>query len=435
MSLSRSRNCQLACINWLNQLWIPGRQSFFSIMLTTDCLQVVVAVVPSRWRYSWPRRGSCWFWCASRSRLHGHRYRQPAAGSDTCLSSGRVWCRTSPADKRCTPVQQWCKLSETESCKVFTCTKSFQRLSHARCTPVRQNFRLAHAIYTDVQQAYRLSHTRCTPVQQAFRLSHVRYTHVQRGAFGLNYVRYTHVQPALRLSHVRYTNVQRAFRLSHVRYTHIQPAFRLSHVRCTHVQQAFRLSHFRYTHVRPAFRLIHARCTPVQQCNKLSEMESCSRCTPVQQAFRDWVTLDVHQYNSVATCQRLNPARCTPTQKCNKPSETMPGLMYRCATVEQALKDQVMRNVHLERYLYIRATSFEILSDTSLNLFPYRSFTCDYFENLHIHLFQRWLLWAYFTFICRRWLLWTRSHAHISTKSLIVNNFTCSYFNDDTLWT
>ena len=51
--------------------------------------------------------------------------------------------------------------------------------------------------------------------------------------------------------------------------------------------------------------------------------------------------------------------------------------MYRCATVEQALKDQVMRNIHLERYLYIRATSFERLSDTSLNLFPYWYFTHD----------------------------------------------------------
>ena len=64
----------------------------------------------------------------------------------------------------------------------------------------------------------------------------------------------------------------------------------------------------------------------------------------------------------------------------------MPGLMYRCATVEQALKDQVMRNVHLERYLYIRATSFERLSMTTLNISRYTNFNDDYFEHI-LHLY------------------------------------------------
>ena len=272
-------------------------------MLTTDCLQVVVAVVASRWRYSWPRRGSCWFWCASRSRLHGHRYRQPAAGSETFLSSGRVWWSTSPADKRCTPVQQWCKLSETESCKVFTCTKSFQRVSHARCTPVRQAFRLAHAIYTDVQQAFRLSH-----------------------------VRYTHVQPAFRLSHARCTPVQQCNKLSEMELCS----------RCTPVQ-VFRLSHAPDVHLYN--KLSDWVMLQMYTCTTSSQTESCSRCTPVQQAFRlshapdvhlynkflDWVMLqDVHLYNKFSdwvmlqmyTCtislQKLGHARRTPIQQCNK---------------------------------------------------------------------------------------------------------------------
>ena len=204
-------------------------------MLMTDCLQAVVAVVASRWRYIWPRRGGYWSWCASSSLSHGHRYRQPAAGSDTCLSTGRVWCRTSPADKRCTPVQQYTKLQNIHL--------------YNSATNVRDRAMLDVHLYKKLSG----SHARCTPVRQVFRLSHVICTPVK-------------------------------------------PAFGLSHARCSHVQPALRLSHVRYTHVQQAFRLRHARCTPVQQRNKLSEMvmlqmytctthfqtESCSRCTPVQ---------------------------------------------------------------------------------------------------------------------------------------------------------
>ena len=78
--------------------------------------------------------------------------------------------------------------------------------------------------------------------------------------------------------------------------------------------------------------------------------------------------------------------------------------MYRCATVEQALKDQVMRNIHLEKYLYIRATSFERLSDTSLNLFPYWYFTHD--------------------------SLWASFHTDISPMTTL-NISIYTYFNDD----
>ena len=79
--------------------------------------------------------------------------------------------------------------------------------------------------------------------------------------------------------------------------------------------------------------------------------------------------------------------------------------MYACAIVEQALKDQlVMRNVHLERYFYIRATSFERLSNTSLNLFPYWCFIHD--------------------------SLWASFHIDISTVTTL-NISIYTYFNDD----
>ena len=82
--------------------------------------------------------------------------------------------------------------------------------------------------------------------------------------------------------------------------------------------------------------------------------------------------------------------------------------MYTCATVEQALKDQDMRGAHMVRseilldlHLYIRATSFERLSMTTLNISRYTNFNDDYFEHIlhlyvndecfedHMHLFQR----------------------------------------------
>ena len=59
--------------------------------------------------------------------------------------------------------------------------------------------------------------------------------------------------------------------------------------------------------------------------------------------------LDLYLCNSARSSQRLNPAGCTPAQYCNKPSGTESGLLCTCATVEQALKDRVMRDVHLER--------------------------------------------------------------------------------------
>ena len=93
-----------------------------------------------------------------------------------------------------------------------------------------------------------------------------------------------------------------------------------------------------------------------------------ARRTPVQQVFRDWFMLDVHLYNKlseIGSCWIL------------------------CLVVR----------------------------DTSLNIFPYWYFIDDYFEQLQIHLFQRWLLWTYFTVICQRWLLWTSSPALISTMS------------------
>ena len=203
-------------------------------MLTTYCLQAVVAVVASRWRYIWPRRGSCWFWCATSGRPHGHRYRQPAAGSDTCLSSGRVWCRTSPADKRCTPVQQYSKLQKVHLCNSAT---SFQRLSHARCSHVQKAFR--DWVMLDVH-LYKLSDWLMLYIHMYNQLSDWAMLDVYQYSSATSFQRWSHA-PDVHL------------------YNKFSDWVMLQMYTCTTSFQ----------------RLGHARRTPVQQCNKLPETESC----------------------------------------------------------------------------------------------------------------------------------------------------------------
>ena len=126
-------------------------------------------------------------------------------------------------------------------------------------------------------------------------------------------------------------------------------------------------------------------------------------------------------YTCTISFQRLGHARRTPVQQCNKLSETVPGLMYTCATVEQALKDQDMRDVHMGRteilldlHLYIRATSFERLSDTS---FPIDISPMTPFRRLSILIFQRWLLWT--------------SPDTLISMMTTLNISRYTYFNDD----
>ena len=95
----------------------------------------------------------------------------------------------------------------------------------------------------------------------------------------------------------------------------------------------------------------------------------------MQQAFRD--------------CQ----AWCTPVRPWNKLWKTKACVMY-------TRRGEVLLDLHL----YIRATSFERLSDTSLNLFPY------------------WYVTDH--------SLWTSFHTDISPMTLL-NISIYTYFNDD----
>ena len=138
------------------QSWIPELKITISTISTSRCLQAVVAVVAaSRWRYSWPPREVHRPTRASTRCSRLHRRQPPAAGPDTCLPVWHVWCRTAPADRRRTPVQQCSKLSEIESCYMYICT-TVQRASrdwvtldiHLYNTKTSLQ-RLRHAGYTD----------------------------------------------------------------------------------------------------------------------------------------------------------------------------------------------------------------------------------------------------------------------------------------------
>ena len=277
-------------------------------MLMTDCLQVVVAVVASRWRYSWPRRGSCWFWCASRSRLHGHRYRQPAAGSETCLSSGRVWWSTSPADKRCTPVQQYSKLQNVHLCNSAT---SFQRLSHARCSHVQKAFR--DWVMLDVHLYDKLSDWLMLYIQMYNKLSdwvmlHVLLYNKLSDWVMLHVLLYNKLSDWVMLHVLLYNNLSDWVMLDIHMYNQLSDWAMLDVHQYSSATSFQRWSYAPDVHL---YKFSDWVMLQMYTCTTSSQTESCSRCTPVQQALRLSHAPDVHLYNKLSDWVMLQMYTCT----------------------------------------------------------------------------------------------------------------------------